>query len=100
PQLLLTSLFPYTTLFRSVQSTAFYIVLKNTAREHVRSASFPHRPCRLQNALWPEKLPHSRNTRPLLINENTKTRYLPSLAGLIEDRKSTRLNSSHVKISY
>src|SRR5207249_11986499 len=86
------SLFPYTTLFRSVlirQRHAAFGVVEQAA---VPVSPWPadradiHRSGRLINR-DPDGGPMQRSVRPI-----------PRLD--LEDRKSTRLNSSHVSISY
>src|SRR5436305_12042136 len=68
-----STLFPYTTLFRSHYATSDI----------------------LQTILWPEGEPDSAQNK-LHIAVSVLRRYVK----LILDRKSTRLNSSHVRISY
>src|SRR5690606_40729896 len=94
---LLSDLFPYTTLFRSVllgyrvDSSRFAIDLQAICHQAGRFATLPdsHHPmeegsrCRA-SAYLPER-------RPLPADPT---------ATAVRDRKSTRLNSSHVKISY
>src|SRR5690554_7259310 len=50
-----------------------------------------------------EALNHIAVTRPerliIVLNDNERS-YAPTVGGLASDRKSTRLNSSHVRISY
>src|SRR5207253_11475885 len=86
-------LFPYTTLFRSV--------LLWYRQENICLPAFPHETGE-RKMVW--KLPsyatlHSILTKPIYAGayaygkSETRTK-------IIEDRKSTRLNSSHVAISY
>src|SRR5690606_39470871 len=79
-----STLFPSTTLFRS--------------RKH--SPDCPAI-CIAQHTHWfenafPDRLRDSHSARELLIRSNA----IPECWNEREDRKSTRLNSSHVKISY
>src|SRR5690606_39975850 len=75
-------LFPYTTLFRSWRSDP-----------HAERPALPGRP---PQALQPHhRAGEHRGRRPLLHPEPAVV-----LGQLRRDRKSTRLNSSHVKISY
>src|SRR5262245_65228346 len=69
-----STLFPYTTLFRSQLSA------RGREQRALRPASPPARPGRR---------PHARGRRAR-----------PRAFGFFEDRKSTRLNSSHLGISY
>src|SRR5690606_41215317 len=79
-----STLFPYTTLFRST-------------RPHHRDGSPPRRPSSHQGRCAPRRGPHLRqpaqehHRRPGLLHHGVQG---------VRDRKSTRLNSSHVKISY
>src|SRR5690349_23282947 len=68
-----STLFPYTTLFRSKESSAFLVAGIEWERH------------------WHFLLRRS---------ADADTPYLRLSAGLARDRKSTRLNSSHVEISY
>src|SRR3712207_7756591 len=78
-----STLFPYTTLFRSFKfsRTRIYELL-SAAEVDQLFAGFP---------TMPEKPQNERQ-----LNELAKLR----LPGTQEDRKSTRLNSSHANISY
>src|SRR5436309_9035325 len=77
-----STLFPYTTLFRSA------VVL---ARPTLAEVTIRGRP----GFLLRGRLPRSRPPAPA----NPDLRLLPAFDTYL-DRKSTRLNSSHVKISY
>src|SRR5205814_9533442 len=66
-------LFPYTTLFRSIHTKSFDVMMSDAAHGTISA----HRTSR-----WPGK------------------RRSKSCASASEDRKSTRLNFSHVSISY
>src|SRR5690606_41320140 len=90
-----STLFPYTTLFRSglgvymYQDTQFNVVMK-----FITSVSFQKD--------WTLRTLTKANgfkwaTRPVLDYGKVK---IPIASMIEEDRKSTRLNSSHVKISY
>src|SRR5690606_41620177 len=74
-------LFPYTTLFRSLERLPH-------RRGHRDPSQLRHRSCRGRAAQfdWPIRSPAPRNGAPRRRAHR--------------DRKSTRLNSSHVKISY
>src|SRR5690606_39886693 len=74
-------LFPYTTLFRSL------VPCRPDRRWHVRRRDRPDSKLRI-----PSGPPRSSRTRPDVTDS-------PQRRGR-RDRKSTRLNSSHVKISY
>src|SRR2546427_7383513 len=78
-----STLFPYTTLFRSVNVDLLRVV--DPDRRHVR----PPRP----------RLPGDREAEALV-----EIQRPPQIARdddpVVEDRKSTRLNSSHSQISY
>src|SRR5436309_8729842 len=74
-----STLFPYTTLFRSAcAGPALWAPLSPEPER--RFLSRLRRPCGTPFGGWTKGVPHGRRSR--------------------EDRKSTRLNSSHVKISY
>src|SRR5690606_41458403 len=84
-----STLFPYTTLFRSPCNVkAACRITQYLAQSRVFPAPGPdrHQPARLSHA--------GRGT----VGRRDARRK--TLGGAIEDRKSTRLNSSHVKISY
>src|SRR5690606_41658430 len=70
-----STLFPYTTLFRSVGRPFHFEVIIMYVGYYIPSRSRPH-------------------------NVGTLRRFPPSIRSKVLDRKSTRLNSSHVKISY
>src|SRR2546427_3174522 len=79
-----STLFPYTTLFRS----AFTDLIGGQV-----------------SMLWeplPASLPHikSGKIRPLAVATAQRSSELPDVPTFAEDRKSTRLNSSHSQISY
>src|SRR5207302_7941250 len=83
------TLFPYTTLFRSVRAT-------------------PSGRCPKSRVLHSNIFPVANDTAPPDSSPATRVQILPAqparpraeLKILRSDRKSTRLNSSHVKISY
>src|SRR5690349_24602846 len=93
-----STLFPYTTLFRSIDFDAF-------ARQHRLPARFV---VAFAGNNWPHKnLPRlfealERVNRRDPISLAVIGRLSPELRALAvqQDRKSTRLNSSHVEISY
>src|SRR3989442_10035985 len=71
-----STLFPYTTLFRSLYVIPLFVYA-------------------LAATLWPAQIDGHRRGRELLFVEAVFV-----AAALEQDRKSTRLNSSHVRISY
>src|SRR3712207_7215472 len=78
-----STLFPYTTLFRSFKSWIGYFI------------SFAEDP----EVMLQESIEEMRNTLPKL-NQILVTTRATVLRLEQEDRKSTRLNSSHANISY
>src|SRR5690606_40853583 len=78
-----STLFPYTTLFRSIAHRA-----TEQHDRHTHAGREPHLRGELATAVRPERLQQRADVfpHPVFLGE--------------EDRKSTRLNSSHVKISY
>src|SRR5256885_10915304 len=72
-----STLFPYTTLFRSASLVAFY---------HGVIAE-------MRKVTWPDRGQVQQATIAIII-------FVLALALFITDRKSTRLNSSHLVISY
>src|SRR3712207_6874483 len=84
-----STLFPYTTLFRSGTEPA-------ARRESGRAGM---QPAAVQKARLPNA--HAQDGQVPLIARNQILVLLLGLAiGCSEDRKSTRLNSSHANISY
>src|SRR5690606_40975401 len=84
------SLFPYTTLFRSTPRDG-----ESAAIRRERIAACARQSCR----------EHSESTAPFDVAEDRalgdiETPRVRESCSDAEDRKSTRLNSSHVKISY
>src|SRR5690349_22682770 len=77
-----STLFPYTTLFRSVPGFA-------DQYPYVRVGGLR------QQALWPDTV-YASPGEPVLVGIVRK----PDAPSQMIDRKSTRLNSSHVEISY
>src|SRR5690606_40846630 len=82
-----STLFPYTTLFRSHDGYVRWLLGPDVERTFKFRSM---RPRGLQET--PEQL--------LAQPKDTEEMRYRELAQFIEDRKSTRLNSSHVKISY
>src|SRR5437870_7235088 len=84
----ISTLFPYTTLFRSIVTFYFEIDMRRTALpktcEHVQQ----------QGLTQTSPTPFQCNRQ--ILDEAAA----PALGEAGEDRKSTRLNSSHVAISY
>src|SRR5688572_31299294 len=76
-----STLFPYTTLFRSIQ------VLRNGDSFSGSCLNIPCTPHAIQEVVW--------NVRPRHL-----VRHPLRIDHTVEDRKSTRLNSSHSQISY
>src|SRR5947209_12686018 len=76
-----STLFPYTTLFRSSRDRDF----ERVRCRHNRPSAIRKNPC-------------------LLVSVNVQSKYIVDLwvphDSVFEDRKSTRLNSSHANISY
>src|SRR5690606_42142109 len=87
------TLFPYTTLFRSREVRADLLALRRPGRPDPPRSRHLGRARLRAHRRRPssEPAPH----RTFLM-----TRLATALAELSLDRKSTRLNSSHVKISY
>src|SRR3712207_9102056 len=93
-----STLFPYTTLFRSLGAHAGVpaaevagLELRDVVGRLVREAPHAHRMRELAHAGAPPAPRHAPGARP---GECVRE------AGRGEDRKSTRLNSSHANISY
>src|SRR3712207_7220647 len=82
-----STLFPYTTLFRSLS-----LILSTLTVSPVRAENAPPK----IRAVWIWKVDD------LLRNETGRDAFLTQakILQLTEDRKSTRLNSSHANISY
>src|SRR5256885_12295205 len=76
-----STLFPYTTLFRSGRRSAWNGSSSNRRAEEDRCRRAPDLDRQLQRLL-------------------STARLLASSVGVARDRKSTRLNSSHLVISY
>src|SRR3712207_7667545 len=86
-----STLFPYTTLFRSY--IAFLQTLRITFNDSCVSSPA---------ALWEDKsfvTTSAQSFDPILFTDRTNT-VGRTLVSQLEDRKSTRLNSSHANISY
>src|SRR2546430_5402869 len=87
-----STLFPYTTLFRSERLP-----------DGLRWPPDPHRPAITQQPRSAVKLTHPRRSFAAGIGYTARFTGLhagASVSGCVEDRKSTRLNSSHSQISY
>src|SRR5690606_40758372 len=87
-----SSLFPYTTLFRSVM--VCYDLLEYGGRD-IRNEPLTLRRARLTTSIAAPSL-----RQILLLSEEMRFQDWRDAASFRIDRKSTRLNSSHVKISY
>src|SRR5690606_39953706 len=83
-----STLFPYTTLFRSE-----YRVMSNL----VDLTRQQHQPGREMDGPRPGRAARRRNFESLVAGLSERAKFVD---GEEVDRKSTRLNSSHVKISY
>src|SRR3712207_7130385 len=80
-----STLFPYTTLFRSLYPAALGVLVLSKAHNVLRAA------------VVPRVLPGAMS----LTSANARTSVFGLVtAGVFGDRKSTRLNSSHANISY
>src|SRR5207302_5277702 len=93
-----STLFPYTTLFRSQYSLDLHCpFLKGDIHEafHFLGLGVPHIKDNLNE--WSAWL---KEERPQLAMTPLNLLVDPLKPNAIKDRKSTRLNSSHVKISY
>src|SRR5690606_40710394 len=86
------SLFPYTTLFRSSNT----LPLARGAEPLGVALDIAARLSCVTDVCWRSWYPKKRWTLP----SGDQTRGRPSELSPPQDRKSTRLNSSHVKISY
>src|SRR5438309_9260622 len=86
--------FPYTTLFRSLQSenAAFGLCALRAVLARVSAGEFQCSFPRFSAAVGKEGAVHTGNL--------CKSSRQPPLILVIKDRKSTRLNSSHSSISY
>src|SRR5690606_41972022 len=93
------TLFPYTTLFRSHVRELALDDLARTPASLIERSGVDHA----------ERVDHRRERIAQLVSERReefvlaavgRAQRLLGVAALVGDRKSTRLNSSHVKISY
>src|SRR4051812_49550400 len=82
-----STLFPYTTLFRSAQQQ------QNDLRQGIENL------CHLPRVVQPRKLIQQRASNRL-IHRAASSVAAPDGSQNHSDRKSTRLNSSHMSISY
>src|SRR5690606_41628322 len=93
-----STLFPYTALFRSRNGTdvpgGTGATLTITNVTQAQAGSYD---CVVSGACGQ---PVTSNSATLTINPQTTITAHPQSATVCQDRKSTRLNSSHVKISY
>src|SRR5256886_10270920 len=83
-----STLFPYTTLFRSVDADVYYVKFLSDAPLHIRRT--------LHHAVEHQRAQH----RAFIITKHEQDRFAPEVISQPKDRKSTRLNSSHSQISY
>src|SRR3712207_8313637 len=86
-----STLVPYTTLFRSLPDSCNYWI-ESSFLCHPPSHNDTSFQCEADNALPP---PFFLFLHPTMAGNGSRL-----LHGIIEDRKSTRLNSSHANISY
>src|SRR5207248_10998813 len=84
-------LFPYTTLFRSVK------IAQSKKHERVRRDAFPQSLILLHHG--GKRILHPSSLQSVKVNCEF-VMVSPEISCLFEDRKSTRLNSSHRTISY
>src|SRR3712207_7702533 len=89
-----STLFPYTTLFRSAHEQCVAVVAAQApllVDGHEVAAGGDD-----------DVVRHEVHRRPLVVRQerDPPTQQLPPPGRLVEDRKSTRLNSSHANISY
>src|SRR5690606_41470037 len=82
-------LFPYTSLFRSIKSAIIYI----SSGSQLCSDTYTHN-------LFLAPFAHPASKCALLPQGKSNRQSVHHSSALKSDRKSTRLNSSHVKISY
>src|SRR5207249_11689677 len=88
-------LFPYTTLFRSRRGCASVDRVLSRERTDPDTPRREALACASQAAVGPSLEEPSRAERALCLRQ-----VVPRNARVFGDRKSTRLNSSHVSISY
>src|SRR3712207_7488086 len=90
-----STLFPYTTLFRSGVDI-FGGVIASSAKGRDVVECVPDRTVR------PERAKRQVNTERVVADRADEGRRCDArdLCGVLQDRKSTRLNSSHANISY
>src|SRR2546429_9432897 len=93
-----STLFPYTTLFRSVAEVVGEDALAHVA-EHAREENPGGDASRLATSAR-AGLGHRQEPRGFLLGSSSRRWTNCSSSRMPEDRKSTRLNSSHGYISY
>src|SRR3712207_8825655 len=92
-----STLFPYTTLFRSALAQRDELLVAQAHRHDVRVGRPSDAPVRLTRWALRSRHPSHRSTT----SDGTPWRLsAPPPRCPAEDRKSTRLNSSHANISY
>src|SRR5256885_4085005 len=89
-------LFPYTTLFRSLTWLAVIWERVELGGEELYSFAIPTIPSDGHKIM--REIHHIR--MPTLLTESEALEWLDPTVGADRDRKSTRLNSSHLVISY
>src|SRR2546426_10542690 len=93
-----STLFPYTTLFRSPPESKWRYdeaLAKRRCERSLRASGHPN--------IYMDPQLYEKYSRQILfteIGEAGQLRLLEARAALVGDRKSTRLNSSHLVISY
>src|SRR5690606_41473389 len=92
-----STLFPYTTLFRSQYVGGRLSMKQMASGNYLIGGGWPSRMI-VQHGQVRKDLRPRLNLESMRGNLSLAVRFWPELADL--DRKSTRLNSSHVKISY
>src|SRR5256885_5736498 len=92
-----STLFPYTTLFRS-QATAAIGYLRNSKGGNTPAEVSGE--ARVETHGYPWKKVPSPITKVHLAGANQQLDFVSDEDGQFQDRKSTRLNSSHLVISY
>src|SRR2546426_6068275 len=90
-----STLFPYTTLFRSRRDG-----VEVPAQIEVGTLDLAERPYRHTACFSSRWHSSSESTRSVRFAASNSTRHAASSSASYPDRKSTRLNSSHLVISY
>src|SRR3712207_9225746 len=93
-----STLFPYTTLFRSPPGVDRDAAVRALGALGVQAK--PYFPAIHLYSFYRERFGHRPGEFPVCEDVAARSLALPFFSGLGEDRKSTRLNSSHANISY